>query len=613
MSKRRKLSLEQAIQLLQHSDSDSDGSDLSAESDAASVGEESIANIDAPNANLSDTNSDGNEDQLEMISEDSSTDNYFDSETDNVDTASSTSKITPKSGKVWMTSPPAQSRTPARNIVTLKPGLTDYSKNVQNDVECLKLFITPEIVLIIVTETNRKAQFVYSEWNRDHPDRKLTWTDTTELEIYAYVGLLILSGVMRARKESIKELWTSNTKYRRPIFVATMSRNRFEQLQRFIRFDDFNTRAVRRATDRLAPIRDIMNMFVDACKRAVLPGPYLTIDEQLVGFRGRCPFRVYMKDKPDKYGIKLWCMCDAVTNYPVNIQVYLGKENNIPEKNQGARVIRNMVENLQGGGYGIYADNFFTNLSVAEELLQRNITYVGTIRQNKPDVPTMMKPSPTRKELSSEFLFDQNSTLVSYVPKKRRSVVLLSTQHRDVATAGEDVAYKPLIILDYNKYKGGVDNMDKKVKEYRPYRKSNRWPTALFANIIAISSGICAYTVFTFKFPDWQSRKTCRRRLFLRELGEALVTPLIIARSNNLSGLSTDTISAMSAFIPELDSRQQAIAAVARPTVKTKGRCFLCKRADDRKVASICGLCHKFVCPKHSSVKVTKEVKCNTC
>nr|CAI5869084.1 unnamed protein product [Callosobruchus analis] len=41
-----------------------------------------------------------------------------------------------------------------------------------------------------------------------------------------------------------------------------------------------------------------------------IPHSYCTIDEQLLGFHGRYPFRVYMASEPDRYGIKVVCMCD---------------------------------------------------------------------------------------------------------------------------------------------------------------------------------------------------------------------------------------------------------------------------------------------------------------
>jgi len=36
-----------------------------------------------------------------------------------------------------------------------------------------------------------------------------------------------------------------------------------------------------------------------------------TIDETLVVFRGRCPFKMYIPSKPANYGIKVFSLVDA--------------------------------------------------------------------------------------------------------------------------------------------------------------------------------------------------------------------------------------------------------------------------------------------------------------
>jgi hypothetical protein len=62
----------------------------------------------------------------------------------------------------------------------------------------------------------------------------------------------------------------------------------------------------------------------------------ITTDEQLVVFRGKCPFRMFIKPKPEKYGIKLWAADDAKKkNYVFNMQVYTGKSDGVREKKRG--------------------------------------------------------------------------------------------------------------------------------------------------------------------------------------------------------------------------------------------------------------------------------------
>lgn len=56
------------------------------------------------------------------------------------------------------------------------------------------------------------------------------------------------------------------------------------------------------------------------------PAKNVTVDEQLVAFRGRCPFKQYIPSKPAKYGIKIWTLCDSKTSYVWKLQIYIGKD-----------------------------------------------------------------------------------------------------------------------------------------------------------------------------------------------------------------------------------------------------------------------------------------------
>ena len=114
------------------------------------------------------------------------------------------------------------------------------------------------------------------------------------------------------------------------------------------------------------------------------------------------------------------------------MQVYTGKSlTGEREKNQGERVVLDLLEPLSGSGRGVTADNFFTGVPLAEKLLAKNLTFLGTMRKNKPDIPAILTAQQGREEFSSLFLFSDKLTAVSYTPKKNKMVVLLSTQHTD--------------------------------------------------------------------------------------------------------------------------------------------------------------------------------------
>ena len=71
----------------------------------------------------------------------------------------------------------------------------------------------------------------------------------------------------------------------------------------------------------------------------------------------------------------------------------------------------------------------------------------------KPELPQLLNTW-NRPINSSKFLFTAEMFLWSYVPKKCKNVVLMSTLHRDGRICGQE-HQKQEIIIDYNATKGG--------------------------------------------------------------------------------------------------------------------------------------------------------------
>ena len=57
-------------------------------------------------------------------------------------------------------------------------------------------------------------------------------------------------------------------------------------------------------------------------------------------------------------------------------------------------------------------------MKLADALLAKRLTVLGTIRQNNQDIPDEFRPSRARSVGSSVFGFADDKTLVSYVPAK---------------------------------------------------------------------------------------------------------------------------------------------------------------------------------------------------
>ena len=112
----------------------------------------------------------------------------------------------------------------------------------------------------------------------------------------------------------------------------------------------------------------------------------------------------------------------------------------------------------QQGGRNVTTDNFFTSVDLSNRLKYRTLTLVGTMKQNKKEIPTEFKPAGQRREYSSLFGVTKELTLVSYAPRKNKSVIFLSSLHCDAAIC--DDTGKPEIIEYYNKTKSAVDTLD---------------------------------------------------------------------------------------------------------------------------------------------------------
>ncbi|KAJ4437817.1 hypothetical protein ANN_13755 [Periplaneta americana] len=100
-------------------------------------------------------------------------------------------------------------------------------------------------------------------------------------------------------------------------------------------------------------------------------------------------------------------------------------------------------------------DKIFIRMFLATELLKEKVTTVGTIRSDRRDLPTELRPVSAQPG-TVRFAFTEDTTLVSNVPKKGKVVTVLCTQHCDMKVT-DDMSD---IILFYNSTKAGVDVLD---------------------------------------------------------------------------------------------------------------------------------------------------------
>ena len=320
-----------------------------------------------------------------------------------------------------------------------------------------------------------------------------------------------------------------------------MSYQRFKFFLRSVRFDNFRDRATRLPHDKLAAIREVWKNFLSNLRRSYIPEDVVTVDEQLVGYRGKAPGRTYIPSKPRKYGIKIFWACEAQSGYALNAIIYTGRQGTEVHRNLGHDVVMELMEPYYGSGREVVTDNFFTSHKLALSLLRETLTLLGTIRSHRREIPEDLR-NKKRPVTSSLFAFDHENkvTLVSYIPKKNKNVIMLSSSHsgKRIIPAMDN---KPEMIAHYNFGKKGVDQLDEEVEEFTCRRKTVRWPLLLFFNMLDISA-FNAYVLM--KKNGYQGS----RKSFLRNLRIQLATECIKKRLQRNARLSTSVKEAAALF-----------------------------------------------------------------
>jgi hypothetical protein len=181
---------------------------------------------------------------------------------------------------------------------------------------------------------------------------------------------------------------------------------------------------------------------IKVCKMYYTHSVYCTIDKRLLGFRGRCPFMVYIQSKPYKYGLKIVTLCDGNSCYIVNATPYTGRIEKSADRPVPSYCLRTLTEPIHGTKRNVTRDNWLTSVPLAESLLiDHELAIVCTLTKTKREMPQSFT-SPRGKQAQS--CISGAADLNPVHSKKEISVVVLSTKHK-TATVDQDTV-KPEII-----------------------------------------------------------------------------------------------------------------------------------------------------------------------
>ena len=190
-------------------------------------------------------------------------------------------------------------------------------------------------------------------------------------------------------KSSLQDYWSSCPIIHTPYAASVgMSRDRFFAILTMFHLNNNDAKAARGQPGynplfKIQPVIDTLIKFQDV----YTPEEQLTTNEAICPFQGHIFFRVCIKGKPHKYGIKIFELCEAKSGYVYNLDVYTGAHPTNSEHNTAFSVVDRLCDKTKGKGHCVYMDRWFSSPKIFDHLWGCKTKAVGTVMSNRKETP----------------------------------------------------------------------------------------------------------------------------------------------------------------------------------------------------------------------------------
>ncbi|ETO60538.1 hypothetical protein F444_21287 [Phytophthora nicotianae P1976] len=211
-------------------------------------------------------------------------------------------------------------------------------------------------------------------------------------EILHVVGLLV-ARMLCPQKRRFGAHWSTIEDGAVPagLFGRFMTRDRCHDIMRDLHFVD-NT--IDHGNDKLWKLRPVVDKIQERFLMGwSLPAIFSFDEDVLPATSKRNTTRMFMADKPHRYGSKLFMVCDAKTAYWYRFEVYVGKrasaggpDNSGDYKTGAAAVVRNLkvvLAQARHMWHTVVIDRYYSSVLLAIEFLSLKVYVIGTIMTNR--------------------------------------------------------------------------------------------------------------------------------------------------------------------------------------------------------------------------------------
>lgn len=221
------------------------------------------------------------------------------------------------SNMTWHAEPTQNKRYFPFNFVGSIPGPT---KPVTNCLEAFQLFVTPVIMEIILTETNR---ILSAKGKRKKGAKQIERKLVNENELWIFIAVTILIEIHG--KNKISDNWKTDEYLFTPIFPKLMTLQRYKEILSCLHFANNATDCI--AGDRFWKIRKIFDGFNANFDLSYNLSQEVSVDESLLLWKGHHSLKRYIPSKSDRWGFKFYALGESYSGYIKKLLLDEGKTN----------------------------------------------------------------------------------------------------------------------------------------------------------------------------------------------------------------------------------------------------------------------------------------------
>ncbi|KAK9532194.1 hypothetical protein VZT92_009592 [Zoarces viviparus] len=181
-------------------------------------------------------------------------------------------------------------------------------------LQLFQLYFTNSVLQTIIENTNDFGSTHYSLPSN-------LWIDVTLQDMFSFMSLIVYMGVLKC--SGFTDYWRGGKLYSLPFPRRVMTGKKFLRISQALHLSSSVEDAAneqRRGTaafDRLCKIKPLYEEIREACKRNYHPSQEIAIDERMVAPKACIGLKEHMKNKPVRWGYKLFALADCSSGYTI--------------------------------------------------------------------------------------------------------------------------------------------------------------------------------------------------------------------------------------------------------------------------------------------------------